>query len=606
MRNPKKVLDTLCKHSQDSCYKYERLYRILFNEEMFYAAYQRIYAKEGNMTPGTDGLTIDLMSVQRIAALIVSLKDETYKPNPARRTYIPKKNGKMRPLGIPSFEDKLVQEVTRMILEAIYEGQFENTSHGFRPKRSCHTALTFIQRQFTGTRWFVEGDIKGFFDNIDHDTLITILSERIADERFLRLIRKFLNAGYIENWKFINTYSGTPQGGIISPILANIYLDKFDKYMCEYAENFNKGEKRARNNAYFRLNTQAVLTRKKLKEETDEAKRQELAEKAKALQDELRKTSCSLEIDDTYRRIKYVRYADDFLIGVIGSKADCEKIKEDITVYMQKCLKLELSAEKTLITNAKEIAKFLGFDITVRNSSAMKRNKKGVLQRDFNRRVELRLPMETVKKKLKDYDAIQFIQENGHEVWKPKSRPKLVNKKPEDILAQFNWEIRGFYNYYSIANNVSATCSQFGYVMEYSFYLTLAHKLRSSIAKLKNKYYKDKNFTIPYKDEKGKVHYRILYNGGFKRKTCNESVCRDIPPYTVFVPCHTLIERLMENHCELCGKDAPTVMHHVRNLNKLPKDSECNILMKKLHRKTLAVCADCVAKIKEQECLCKE
>lgn len=606
MRNPEVILNTLCSHSSDKGYRYERIYRILFNEEMFMLAYEKIKSKPGNMTPGTDGKTIDGTTLLRIGKLIGNLKNESYQPKPAKRVYIPKKNGKKRPLGIPSFEDKLVQEVVRMILEAIYEGHFEDTSHGFRPRRSCHTALTSIQKTFTGVKWFVEGDIKGFFDNINHNTLLSILNERIADECFLRLIRKFLNAGYIEDWKFINTYSGTPQGGIISPILANIYLDKFDKYMNEYAKRFNKGEQRVRNNAYFRLNTQAVLTRKKLKAEMDDAKRQEIAEKAKALQDELRKTSCSLEIDDTYRRIKYVRYADDFLIGVIGSKADCEKIKQDITEFMQTRLNLELSAEKTLITNAKEIAKFLGFDITVRTSSAMKRNKKGVLQRDFNRRIELRLPMETVKKKLKDYDVIQFVQEKGHEVWKPKSRPKLVNKRPEEILAQFNWEIRGFYNYYSIANNVSATCSQFGYIMEYSFYLTLAHKLRSSIAKLKGKYYKDKNFTIPYKDEKGKVHYRILYNGGFKRKTYKETVCHDIPPYTVLVPHHTLIERLMENHCELCGKDAPTVMHHVRNLNKLPKDSECNILMKKLHRKTLAVCSECVAKILEQESRIKE
>lgn len=137
-----------------------------------------------------------------------------------------------------------MQEVARMILEAIYEGHFESTSHGFRPYKSCHTALTHIQHQFTGTRWFIEGDIKGFFDNINHNILIDTLRERISDERFLRLVRKFLNAGYVDNWKYNRTYSGTPQGGIISPILANIYLDKFDKYINEYIERFNKGEKK--------------------------------------------------------------------------------------------------------------------------------------------------------------------------------------------------------------------------------------------------------------------------------------------------------------------------------------------------------------------------
>ena len=196
------------------------------------------------MTPGTDGQTIDQMSIGRIERLIETLRNESYKPHPAKRVYIPKKNGKKRPLGIPSVEDKLVQEVVRMILEAIYEGHFESSSHGFRPHKSCHTALTSIQRTFTGAKWFIEGDIKGFFDNIDHDVLVCIMQERIADERFLRLIRKFLKAGYIEDWKYNITYSGTPQGGIISPILANIYLDKFDKYMKEYISRFDKGKER--------------------------------------------------------------------------------------------------------------------------------------------------------------------------------------------------------------------------------------------------------------------------------------------------------------------------------------------------------------------------
>ena len=354
MRNPEIILNTLSSHSKVSDYKYERIYRILFNEEMFMLAYERIKSKPGNMTPGTDGLTIDGMTIDHIGKLIECLKDESYSPQPAKRVYIPKKNGKKRPLGIPTIEDKLVQEVTRMILEAIYEGHFESTSHGFRPFKSCHTALISIKKTFTGMRWFIEGDIKGFFDNIHHATLIDILRMRIADERFIRLIWKFLRAGYLEEWYFNKTYSGTPQGGIVSPILANIYLDQFDKYMKEYATLFDKGESRKIRNEYMNLNMRTVNRRKKRKATEDPVEAAALDAEIKQLQKQLRSMPVRDEMDENYRRLKYVRYADDFLIGVIGSKQDCERIKEDITNYMRDRLKLELSAEKTLITHARE------------------------------------------------------------------------------------------------------------------------------------------------------------------------------------------------------------------------------------------------------------
>ena len=384
MRNPKDILISLSKHSNESTYQYLRLYRILFNEQMFYVAYQRIYAKPGNMTSGTEGQTIDQMTLQRIDAIIEMLKDESYKPKPVRRVYIPKKNGKLRPLGVPTFDDKLVQEVVRMILEAIYEGYFEGTSHGFRPLRSCHTALKHIRVEFTGTKWFIEGDIKGFFDNINHGVPVNILAQRIADERFLRLIRKFLNAGYLEQWTYHNTYSGTPQGGIISPILANIYLDTFDKYINEYALAFNRGVKRKYVREYRKLNSKVSYIRKKIYREVEEEKRDALITEYKTLRDELIRMPSGDPMDETYKRLRYARYADDFLIGVAGSKADCEKIKADITQFMSERLKLELSAEKTLITNAQDKAKFLGYEIHARKSDVAMRNRKGVLSRNYN------------------------------------------------------------------------------------------------------------------------------------------------------------------------------------------------------------------------------
>lgn len=593
MEKSERVLKALSDHSQSSDYKYERLYRYLFSEEMFAVAYQRIYAKQGNMTPGTDGKTIDEMSLERIERLIVSLKDESYQPHPARRVYIPKKNGKKRPLGIPSFEDKLVQEVVRLLLEAIYEGHFEGTSHGFRPHRSCHTALGMIQKSFAGAKWFIEGDIKGFFDNIDHNVLISILRERISDERFLRLIRKFLNAGYVEDWKYNKTYSGTPQGGIISPILANIYLDKFDKYIKEYAAKFRKGDRRSINPEYWRLNNKKNRLKQKLQKTSDEQMRKSYLYEIAQLSKQMLSTPHKDAMDADFRRLQYVRYADDFLISVIGSKSECETIKADITQFMREQLKLELSDEKTLITHAQDKAKFLGYEIFIRKSDAVKRNRDGVLKRDFNGAVVLTLNSAVIQKKLTEYNALEVRNIDGKDIWWSKPRRYMTPMKPEDILAQYNAEIRGLYNYYSLAANVSKECASFAFIMKMSMFKTLGWKLNTSARKVRQKYQKDKDFVIPYNDAKGKQKYRVFYNEGFKKRNVQFDVDYDKLPQTMYVPYPSLVERLKDGRCELCGKDGKVVMHHVRTLTKLKGNNEWEKLMLQRHRKTLVVCEDC-------------
>ena len=593
MEKSERVLKALSDHSQSSDYKYERLYRYLFSEEMFAVAYQRIYAKQGNMTPGTDGKTIDEMSLERIERLIVSLKDESYQPHPARRVYIPKKNGKKRPLGIPSFEDKLVQEVVRLLLEAIYEGHFEGTSHGFRPHRSCHTALGMIQKSFAGAKWFIEGDIKGFFDNIDHNVLISILRERISDERFLRLIRKFLNAGYVEDWKYNKTYSGTPQGGIISPMLANIYLDKFDKYIKEYAAKFRKGDRRSINPEYWRLNNKKNWLKQKLQKTSDEQMRKSYLYEIAQLSKQMLSTPHKDAMDADFRRMQYVRYADDFLISVIGSKSECETIKADITQFMREQLKLELSDEKTLITHAQDKAKFLGYEIFIRKSDAVKRNKDGVLKRDFNGAVVLTLNSAVIQKKLTEYNALEVRNIDGKDIWWSKPRRYMTPMKPEDILAQYNAETRGLYNYYSLAANVSKECASFAFIMKMSMFKTLGWKLNTSARKVRQKYQKDKDFVIPYNDAKGKQKYRVFYNEGFKKRNAQFDVDYDKLPQTMYVPYPSLVERLKDGRCELCGKEGEVVMHHVRTLTKLKGNNEWEKLMLKRQRKTLVVCEDC-------------
>lgn len=599
LRSPIKLLGSLQTHSSDKSYTYERLYRNLYNRSLFMLAYQNIYASPGNMTEGSDGKTIDAMSLNRIDGIIASLKDESYQPKPSRRTYIPKKNGKMRPLGIPSFDDKLVQECVRLILEAIYEGSFAATSHGFRPKHSCHTALSQVQVNFTGVKWFVEGDIKGFFDNIDHNVMIGILAERIKDDRFLRLIRKFLKAGYLEDWKYHNTYSGTPQGGIISPILANIYLDKLDSFMGKLKADFDKGTKRAIHPDSYKLAMKHGVLAKKLRNSQSEEEKQSLMEQIRDIDLERVKIPYSDPFDEDFKRIQYVRYADDFLVGVIGSKEEARAIKEKIKTYLADVLKLELSDEKTLITHSAKRAHFLGYNIYVRHSNATKRNSKGYLRRHLSGAVCLELPSEVIRKKLLEYGAMEISTTvYGKENWVAKARYALVNNDDLEILSQYNSEIRGFRNYYRIANNASHAGS-FGYIMQYSMFKTFATKYRIGMRDAIKKLRIGKNFGVRYLDKKGKTKTRLFYNEGFARKTMQKTESVDNLPNTIMYSTKTsLMDRLAARKCELCGKtDCDLQMHHVRKLKDLKGKDHWERLMIMKNRKTMALCVDCHQKL---------
>lgn len=599
MRNPINMLSSLQNHSNDRSYTFERLYRNLYNRELFLLAYQNIYASQGNMTKGTDGKTIDAMSLNRIDGIIASLKDESYQPQPSRRTYIPKKNGKLRPLGIPSFDDKLVQECVRLLLEAVYEGSFAKTSHGFRPNHSCHTALSQVQVCFTGVKWFVEGDIKGFFDNINHEVMIGILAEHIKDERFLRLIRKFLKAGYLEDWQYHNTYSGTPQGGIISPILANIYLDKLDRYMDELKKRFDKGKARAVYPETYELEKKRGVLAKKLRNTNSEEEKQVLTEKICEIDRKKLMIPYSDPFDTSFKRLQYVRYADDFLIGVIGSKEDAIAIKEQVKAFVADMLILELSDEKTLITHSEKRARFLGYDIYVRRSAATKKDKTGRLCRHLNGTVCLEMPTELMRKKLLEYGAMTIEKTvYGKDNWKAKARYYLKDNDDLEILDQYNSEIRGFRNYYRIANN-AAHASSFGYIMQYSMFKTFATKYRTTMRRMIGKLRTGKNFGVRFTDKKGKTKTRLFYNESFARKPLQKNAVVDVIPKTVMYSSKTsLMARLSAGQCELCGEtDCEIEIHHVRKLKDLKGKSYWERFMIARNRKTLALCLDCHEKL---------
>ena len=603
MQKPEIILNNLHKQSKNKDYKFRRLYRILYNPDFYYRAYCKIYAKEGNMSPGVDGETIDGFSQEKIAKMIEQIKDLSYKPNPAKRVYIPKKNGGQRPLGIPAVMDKIVQEIVREILEAIYEETFYYNSHGFRPERSCHTALTAIKKEFTGVKWWIEGDIKSFFDNIKHHILIDTLREKIEDEKFLNLIWKFLKAGYIEEWKFNNTYSGTPQGGIISPVLSNIYLHKFDIFMAKVCNDFEKGKKRRINKEFKKHEGYIYKKKKKLQPVWDTLTKEEKDEALKDIKyrEKLMKSVPSLDpYDEDFRRCKYVRYADDFLIGVIGSRQEALELRDMIKVFLDEKLGIELSLEKTKITQACKKARFLGYDIYVHQS-------KDLSSRKLNGHVMLSMPYDKMRDFLFKNGYIKEIKnEDGTNRWESIRRTKLLHSDDLETLSTYNAELRGFYEYYKLAHDVYRLGNIYNLVY-FSCLKTFSSKYNTSSNKiLSNKvknqcFMKDNHFGVYYETAKG-TKFRKFIENSFKTYKAKLDSTKDpdvLPRTEIYRASRNSLEvRLRANTCEYCGCDEGQMeVHHVRKLKDLKGKKAWEKFMIGKRRKTLVLCKPCHTKL---------
>jgi len=607
MRNPNNVLENLYKQACKENYKFNRLYRNLYNRDFHLEAYARIASSQGSMTAGADGMTLDDMSLPRIERLIAKLKDHSYQPNPARREYIRKNNdsSKKRPLGIPSTDDKLAQEIVRMILEAIYEPTFSSLSHGFRPKHSCHTALAQVKATFTGVKWVIEGDIKACFDSFDHHVLVDILRERIKDEYFIALIWKMLRAGYMEQWTYHNTFSGTPQGSGCSPILANVYLNELDKFMESYKMDFDiqNGSNRKVTPEYQRIVYKTYkhgVKAKKLQFSGEKEKRNTVIQGIKALHKSRLEIPAYPVFDQGYCKIQYNRYCDDFVIGIIGSKQDAQKVTDDVKEFLQDRLKLTLSDEKTKITHSSEFVRYLGYDFTVSRKKDTKRGKNGKLIRCWYGAVKLYVPHEKWFNKLLEYKALKISKDkSGKERWKSLHRGNLVNRDKVGIVDKYNAEIRGLYNYYWLAENVSVL-NKFYFIMKGSMYKTFAAKYKSSFKKMAEKYERNNVFTVEYEAKSGKK-YREFYHDGFKQK--EEMLLDDIDilpecrRLRIYNRPNSLANRLKAGICEMCGKEGQMIhMRHVKRLKDLTGKDEFEILMMKKRRKSLALCSICFEK----------
>jgi group II intron reverse transcriptase/maturase len=431
----------------------EGVSRQLYRRDLYLRAYGRIHRNDGALTPGVTDETVDAMSLEKIDRIIDAMRQEAYRWPPARRTHIPKKNGKKRPLGLPTWSDKLVQEALRLLLDAYYEPQFSNRSHGFRQGRGCHTALREITQGWRGVKWFIEGDIKGCFDSIDHEVLLKTLSENVRDNRLIRLVSNMLKAGYMEDWRYGDTLSGAPQGGIVSPLFSNVYLDRLDRFVEEtLLPIYNQGDRR-RNEAGYKAILNAA------RREGDKGNHAKAARLRKQAQ-----TMPSRDPNDPdFRRLWYVRYADDFLLGFSGPRHEAEAIKQRIGQYLRETLRLELSDAKTLITHARDnAARFLGYEVVALHADE-RHDQRG--QRIINGLVRLKVPNDVIAERCRRY------MRNG----KAAHRPERLPDDDFSIVSQYGAEYRGFVQYYLLAFNAHRLRSGH-HTMRTSLLGTLANK----------------------------------------------------------------------------------------------------------------------------------
>jgi group II intron reverse transcriptase/maturase len=587
MRNANTVI---CTH-QDRGSKglpLERVYRHLFNEELFLAAYGKIYRNAGATTKGTTEETVDGMSLKKIHRIIADLKQERYQWTPVRRTEIPKPKGGTRPLGIPTWSNKLVQEVLRMLLEPYYEGRFSEHSHGFRPNRSPHSALREIRTTWKGTVWFIEGDIAKCFDTFDHQIMLSIIQRDIHDGRVVALIDGLLRAGYMEDWRYHDTLAGTPQGGIISPLLSNIYLNELDRFVEDtLIAEYTKGSKRQSSEKYQLLTVDIARERR----------RGNFAE-VNRLVGERRKLTAGEPIDPLYRRLRYVRYADDFLLGFVGPRKEAEDIRRRLGEFLDKQLKLTLSQEKTLITNASDdAAKFLGYELKVtRQGDLISNSGTRCRMRATNGYIALLMPRQVVLKQKERFSRDGKIIH----------RKELTSDSDYTIIQRYQSIYQGVYNFYCMAANVSKRMTYIRWILERSLTKTLACKFQLSVSKVYQKYQVvvDERKMLQVTIQRPGKKPLVATFGGFP--------CERMPEGMGVVDFDSglawrrpgdnraeVVERLLAGKCELCGaEDIPLEIHHIRKLADLDKPGRrpkpvWAKIMSARKRKTLAVCEGC-------------
>jgi group II intron reverse transcriptase/maturase len=587
-------LEYLRQANSNRQWKNDDLYRLLYRVDLYILAYERIKSKPGNMTPGTDGETLDGFSIQTILTIIEEMRTEHFRFKPVRTTFIPKANGKMRKLGIPCVIDKVVQEAMRLILEAIYDSPygpyFRGTSHGCRPNHSCHTALREFREQWSAVNWLIEGDIHACFDELNHLVLVTTLRKKIHDERFLNLIWKLLNAGYMDlHGREKESLIGSPQGGILSPILANAYLHGLDEFVEGLQAKLEKGKRKQRNPAYQRLSHQKSRMVKRGETKTKEFQRIS----------QLMRTMPTLQLDDPgFIRIKYLRYADDWIVGIWGNRALAEQIKQEIKTFLHDQLRLTLSEEKTHITHARtEEALFLGTRLKVGTGAEAKltlqtnRWGKKFKRRSTGWETVMKAPLPKLLKRLSDRG---FCTTEG----KPIAKSGWAFLDTEQIILLYSSVNRGIQNYYRFVDNWSHL-QRIQYILHFSLAMTLGRKFNISTPKVFKRFGKRLTYVIKDKggQEKKTVSFSLNHDWAKNRDAFQSSRHPGID--LIRSEMHMRSRSSIAKPCCICGDTmdkAQIEMHHVRHLRKLSDKRQAtgfNRVLRMLNRKQIPVCKAC-------------
>lgn len=571
----KKVNKENLKHIND------KLIHIVSDVNILILAYEYIKSNPGNFTPGVNPTTLDKIDLEWFHNVSNKLKAGKYNFSPARRSYIPKPGNskKKRPLTISSPRDKIVQKAILFILEAIYEPSFLDYSHGSRPGRGTHTALNYIKYKFKESKWCIEADIESNFPNINHKILMNLLKKRITCPKFLSLIKNSIKAGYVEEGKFFESNIGLFQGNITSPILNNVYLHELDLYMDGLINLFHLGKRRKKNPEYRRF--QYLM--EKAKGDSSEIK---------SLRKQRRKVNSKDPFDRDFKRLCYVRYVDDFVVGVIGSREDTVELEEKIRMFLKNELKLTLSSEKTLITHfSKQYITFLGTLIKgtwEREKKLATVKRKGVTRKEkVTSRTVLKAPIKLLFEKA---TLNGFFKKRNNE-FVPTYVGRCINLDHEDILRYYNSVIRGILNYYSFANNHKSLGSLIhGLKFSCARTLALKYKLRH-VSKVFRKF-----GTNLKKSRESEIELYIPKTF----KPLKKFKINVVEPDSVIFSNwnNKLTKSNLFKQCVICGSTKHIEMHHIRKVrdlkSKLRKKNTdfFSLQMAAINRKQVPLCAE--------------